>query len=370
MGINARRKVKNTTRRVGVLRRSVAQLAVLGLVAGGAVFAFSVSAGADQHDNLPDNCAVNSHHDNNPDALIGQGQWRQSLQICKSGPETAVAGTDITYTLTDIESNHHNWWKGKDDLLTVDDVLPSGTTLVGTPTGADWDCSASTDSEVICTHDNPWDWKNNDLSDISFTVHIDSSYTGDSIRNCATLELTQGWDNADNQVSTDTPSNDWHDSNITDPACWDTSVTQVSDLAITKSGPTTAKAPGDVTYNVTVTNNGPSDSGAITVSDPLPAGATYESSSGTGWSCSGSTTVVCTHAGLADGDSSTYSVTVHLDASFVGQSLQNCVSVTGGDTSDVASNDTACSNSIPQVAPVVQSVVVVRPVVVSPVFTG
>jgi len=47
MGHNSRREAN--TRRGGVLRKSVAQLAVLGLVAGGAIFAFSAAAGAGGH---------------------------------------------------------------------------------------------------------------------------------------------------------------------------------------------------------------------------------------------------------------------------------------------------------------------------------
>ena len=50
-------------------------------------------------------------------------------------------------------------------------------------------------------------------------------------------------------------------------------------------------------YTVKVTNRGAVDtSGAVTVSDVIPAGLTYTGYSGSGWSCSGSTTVTCTNS--------------------------------------------------------------------------
>ena len=59
-----------------------------------------------------------------------------------------------------------------------------------------------------------------------------------------------------------------------------TTVTQLADLSITKTGPTTA-VPGErVTYAVTVANAGPSAATGVTVDDPTPAGLTLVSTSG------------------------------------------------------------------------------------------
>ena len=42
----------------------------------------------------------------------------------------------------------------------------------------------------------------------------------------------------------------------------------------------------DATYLLTVQNNGPSDSaGPIVVTDPVPAGTTFVSADGPGWTC-------------------------------------------------------------------------------------
>ena len=59
-----------------------------------------------------------------------------------------------------------------------------------------------------------------------------------------------------------------------------TTVTQLADLSITKTGPTTAVPGEQVTYAVTVANAGPSVATGVTVDDPTPAGLTLVSTSG------------------------------------------------------------------------------------------
>ena len=59
-----------------------------------------------------------------------------------------------------------------------------------------------------------------------------------------------------------------------------TTVTQLADLSITKTGPTTAVPGARVTYAVTVANAGPSVATGVRVDDPTPAGLTLVSTSG------------------------------------------------------------------------------------------
>ena len=68
------------------------------------------------------------------------------------------------------------------------------------------------------------------------------------------------------------------------------------------------------TYTLTVGNAGPVASGALTVSDTLPAGITYVSGSGTGWTCGAvGQNVTCTRAaGLASGGSSAITLSVSI----------------------------------------------------------
>src|SRR4029077_14244480 len=76
-------------------------------------------------------------------------------------------------------------------------------------------------------------------------------------------------------------------SNTTDPVQTNNSSTTSTlvhahaDLAVTKTGPasTVAGDPANLTYTITVTNNGPSDAQAVTLTDNLPAGETFVSQS-------------------------------------------------------------------------------------------
>ncbi len=87
-----------------------------------------------------------------------------------------------------------------------------------------------------------------------------------------------------------------------------TPVTPVANLQISKaqsvvSSITGTVAPGGtITYTLLVTNTGPSSASFVTVTDNLPAGVTYVSASGSGWSCSFSApTVTCTAGTLSVG---------------------------------------------------------------------
>ncbi|HEY8183201.1 MAG TPA: hypothetical protein VII32_13255, partial [Thermoanaerobaculia bacterium] len=52
------------------------------------------------------------------------------------------------------------------------------------------------------------------------------------------------------------------------------------DLSVTKTGPATTTAGSNITYNISVTNNGPSDASNVSLSDPTPTGLTFVSATG------------------------------------------------------------------------------------------
>src|SRR5207245_3255172 len=72
----------------------------------------------------------------------------------------------------------------------------------------------------------------------------------------------------------------------TDSPCEPLTVTGSADLSITKTdNPDPVNAGATLTYTVTVTNGGPSTAANVQVTDNLPAGVTFQSASGTGWTC-------------------------------------------------------------------------------------
>ena len=87
-----------------------------------------------------------------------------------------------------------------------------------------------------------------------------------------------------------------------------------ADLSITKTASADPVAVGDeFDYTITVTNNGPSDNGGFTVTDVLPIEVSFVSESEADCTFDLIDTVMCINAGLANGDSVTYTFTVQAD---------------------------------------------------------
>lgn len=134
--------------------------------------------------------------------------------------------------------------------------------------------------------------------------------------------------------------------------CEDETTDDVCDLSITKEhvGDGSPVAPGDTTaFEITVCNDGDGTCrpGPVTVVDELPAGTTYVSHTGSGWTCTESGGVVtCEHphsTGLGPGDclpALTLEVEVD-DGDVVGDAIVNCATVEQGDES--ASNKRDCA---------------------------
>jgi len=128
--------------------------------------------------------------------------------------------------------------------------------------------------------------------------------------------------------------------------------TPVADLSITKVHNGTFTYGNNGSYTLTVTNNGPStETGIVTVTDTLPAGESFVSASGTGWSCGNvSGTVTCTNpnsGGLTNGSSlSAITLTVNVSGS-AGASITNTATVSGVLFDNNSTNSTASDTVSP-----------------------
>lgn len=131
--------------------------------------------------------------------------------------------------------------------------------------------------------------------------------------------------------------------------------TPVADLAIAMGlNGTTFVRGQNSTYTINVSNNGPnSETGPITVTDTLPAGLSFVSGSGTGWSCSAvGQAVTCTYSGgsLASGASApALTLTVGVTATASG-TIANSATVAGVDFDNVSANNTATDSHAVAVA--------------------
>ena len=114
------------------------------------------------------------------------------------------------------------------------------------------------------------------------------------------------------------------------------------DLSLTKSHPSNFTAGSTGLYSLTVFNGGNlATSGTITVVDTLPAGMTFASGSGTGWTCSanGQTVTCATTGSLAPSGSTTLSLTVNVGTQIASQVVNTASVAIAGDSN--AANNTA-----------------------------
>ncbi|HSR99356.1 MAG TPA: hypothetical protein VLM79_20030 [Kofleriaceae bacterium] len=129
-----------------------------------------------------------------------------------------------------------------------------------------------------------------------------------------------------------------------------TNVFDSADLSITTSEtPDPVRIGTNLTYTLSVANGGPSGAGAIAVVDTLPAGTTFQSASGAGWTCNHSSgTVTCTMPGLA-ALSSAPAISIVATAPATAGNITNTATV-GSTTSDPNSaNNTATTITLANV---------------------
>jgi len=120
--------------------------------------------------------------------------------------------------------------------------------------------------------------------------------------------------------------------------------TPVADLRMNKSHVGDFIAGANGTYTLSVTNLGPSDhTGTLSVVDTLPAGLTFSSATGSGWSCGAAgQTVTCTSTTAlpAGGTSSDITLTVAVAAG-AAATVTNAATVTGALFDNIAANNSA-----------------------------
>ncbi len=238
-----------------------------------------------------------------------------NLSITKTdSPDPVLVGQNLTYMIT-----VNNAGPSAATGVTVTDTLPAGVTYVSA-TPSQGSCSGT--STVTC---NLGTLANGASATVSIVV----------------TPTTTGTKNNTASVT----------SSVTDPNTGDnsstasTTVNPSANLSITKTdSPDPVNAGGTLTYTITVSNAGPSTATNVTVTDTLPAGVSYVSASGTGWTCSQASGVVtCTRASLAVGTAPAITITVTAPAS--GGSITNTASVTGNETDPNTSNNSASAST-------------------------
>ena len=264
-----------------------------------------------------------------PVFLCGQA-WGVDVQISQltDDPDPAIRGGQITYS-TFVENNAddtaHN--------VVLSFPLPATTTFVSVtdPPGTPF-CShdGGTPGTVTCT-----------FGDLDGTLIGGPVYQIDTvIRTTAPTSST-----IDVTATVSTSDTDTNPANNT--LTQNTTIDDGADLVVAKTdSPDPVIAGGNVTYTITVTNNGPNNANTITVTDTLSNNMTYVSASGTGWSCSHNGVnpggvVTCTRATIANGAAAPAITLVGRVTGAITGTITNAVTVaaTTGDP-DVNNNTT------------------------------
>ncbi len=133
------------------------------------------------------------------------------------------------------------------------------------------------------------------------------------------------------------------------------------DLAVTKSGsPNPDTLPGNITWTMVVTNNGPDTATGVTIGDPMPAGNTFISAAATQGSCTGGVILHCSLGTIAPGGAVTITLVTKPS---VAETVTNTVTVVGNETETNAANNTASASVLvvgPHTPPPVYCIAVSR----------
>ena len=114
-----------------------------------------------------------------------------------------------------------------------------------------------------------------------------------------------------------------------------------TDLAIGVSAATEVKKNRNLSYAITVANNGPNHAACVTVTDTLPSGTTLVSAKSTQGTCTGTTTVTCSLGTIASSGGASINVVVNVSKASVGTTISNTATVTGNVTDPNTANDTS-----------------------------
>ena len=251
-----------------------------------------------------------------------------NLSIQKTGPASVVRGattTNITYTVAVTNAGPTAATN-----VAVTDLVPAGLTFVA---GSSTAGCAPSGANVVCDAGTLAINETKNLTLVFSTPTPDPCST-QSITNTATVAGTQtDPDTANNQSSVTT--------SLTCPQA------SQANLSITKTAPATIIRGQDITYQFTASNAGPDSATTVVITDPIPSGLTYVTSTGNVTCTQSSGTLSCAVGTLAANANVTFSVvfTVGAVSSCTPSTLTNTATITGDQTDPVTTNNQATATT-------------------------
>ena len=284
---------------------------------------------------VADNPADNDDYD--PASTPVTQEFDLALTKVLNTTGTIVPGDDVTYTIEVFN-------QGTLDATGVEvtDYIPTGMSLND---GAWTDNMDGTATILV------GDIASGASATVTITLTIDADFMGTSLVNYAEIsdadnalglpdeDSTPGDNQGDDELGTDNDIDDEApgtpgvadnpaDNDDYDPAS--TPITQEFDLALTKVLNTTGTiVPGDdVTYTIEVFNQGTLDATGVEVTDYIPAGMMLNDGA---WTDNMDGTATILVGDIAAGASATVTITLTIDANFMGTSLVNYAEISDAD---------------------------------------
>jgi uncharacterized repeat protein (TIGR01451 family) len=215
------------------------------------------------------------------------------MAVTASGPSSVTAGTNATYTVT-ITNNGPNAAQG----VVLSDTLPAGSVFVSMTQTAGTDGFTLTQSGGNATETATANIASGSSDTFSLVVSAPGSLAnGAAFNDTASVTASNPDPNTANNTATVTGSIVNNNPN--------------ADLSVSMSGPSSGNEGDTVTYNITVTNAGPSNAGSVVLTDTLGSILSFKSATASQGTFSQSGSTVTFNMGtINSGGSATASVTV------------------------------------------------------------
>lgn len=270
----------------------------------------------------PDPDLTNNSSTDSPN-IIGEAD----LGVTKTHVGTAfTAGGTEQYTLTVTNAGP----SADSPTYTVTDTLPAELTYVSA--SGDMSCTNTPNPQVVtCTGGEIA--ANGPAQSVTITVQVSASATG-TINNSATVAVPAG------TTDPNSANNTGNDSVSVEPN---------ADLSLTKQHTGNLTAGTNESYDLTISNAGPSNVSSFTVTDTLDSNLTYVSAVGATCNATGQD-VSCTGGAITSGNQTTVTITVHVESTATqGSTISNTATVTpptGVNDPNMSNNSGSTTNTI------------------------
>lgn len=266
-------------------------------------------------------CATDPSSENDSSTAVTSTPSNDAdVSVTKNGPSSAAPDSDVAYTISVVNNG-----PATATTVVLNDTLPGTMTFVSVVqnTGPAFTCGGTVTCSIASMASGA-------SATFTLTGHIPSNTpSGTTFDNTATVS-SDADPNSENNASTVT-----------------TTVSS-TDVAVTKSGPASVTAGTNLSYTITVTNNGPDTAQSVDVFDNYPPQTTFVSfvqNTGPAASCApaGLTSASCSFVSpLANGATATFTLTVNVPVTVPnGTVLVNNVDVSTGSFDNNSANNTS-----------------------------